>query len=461
MLFMLPQTRSPTRLAFGPFEVNEAAGVLLKSGIRIRLASQPFSILLILLAHSGDVVTSEQLREQIWTEGTFVDFEHSLHVAVNKLRRALGDAAENPQYIETQPGRGYRFIATVEHRHSAPVPVVEESPIRENMPGRPRVRLWWWLAATGACLVSLAAGWRLHDLLSAPPPWKLTQLTTDSGICSAPAISPDGKLLAFASDGGRDDEEDIYVKQIAGGVPIRLTFDGRGNTTPDFSPDGSEVVFRSERDSGGLYEIPAFGGEVRLLARDGLNPKFSPDGSQVAYWVGAPSVRPTVPGSGEVRVVSAAGGLPRRVGPNFTAARDPIWSPDGKHLLLIGYTSAQTHDYSALDWWLVAINGDQAVRTGTYEAFVRAGLRDRNFDGSATSPTPYAALPAPGCWRAGASGVIFPDLSGDTSNIWEIGMSPKTGKVSGAPRRLTAGAGNELEPACASISRLPPTSRAR
>jgi len=446
---MLPQTQSPARLAFGPFEVNGAAGVLLKSGIRVRLSSQPFRILLILLAHPGDVVTSEQLREQIWTEGTFVDFEHGLHVAVNKLRRALGDAAQNPRYIETQPGRGYRFIGTVERRHSAQAPAIEESPIRENLPARRRFRLWWWLAATSACLASLAAGWRLHNPLSAPP-WKLTQLTSDSGVSSAPAISPDGKLLAYASDRGQENGPDLYVKQVAGGQPIRLTFDGRGNATPDFSPDGSKVVFRSERDGGGVYEIPAFGGEVRLLARDGLNPKFSPDGSQVAYWVGAPGVRPTVLGSGEVRVVPAAGGPPRRVGPNLTAARYPIWSPDGKHLLLIGYTSAQTYDSSALDWWLVATDGNQAVRTGTYEAFVHAGLRDRNFDGSSISPTPYPSIPAPGCWRSGSNSVLFPNLGGDTNNIWEIGLSPETGKVSGAPRRLTTGAGNELEPACAS-----------
>src|SRR5271154_1321177 len=97
---MPPQSQSPPRLAFGPFEVNVPAGQLLKSGVRIRLSGQPFQILLILLAHPGDVVTNEQLREQIWKDGTFVDFEHGLHAAVNKLRRGLGDSAENPRYIE-------------------------------------------------------------------------------------------------------------------------------------------------------------------------------------------------------------------------------------------------------------------------------------------------------------------------------------------------------------------------
>src|ERR1017187_2143920 len=98
---MLPQSQFSARLAFGPFEVNIAAGELLKSGVRVRLSSQPFQILSILLAHPGDVVTSEHLRQQIWPDGTFVDFEHGLHAAVNKLRRVLGEAAGNPRYVET------------------------------------------------------------------------------------------------------------------------------------------------------------------------------------------------------------------------------------------------------------------------------------------------------------------------------------------------------------------------
>src|SRR5580700_7906883 len=119
---MAPQPQSPARLAFGPFEVNVPAEQLLKSGVRIRLSGQPFQILLILLAHPGDVVANEQLCDQIWKEGTFVDFEHGLHAAVNKLRRGLGDTAENPRYIETVPGRGYRFIAAVE-RQRGPIPL--------------------------------------------------------------------------------------------------------------------------------------------------------------------------------------------------------------------------------------------------------------------------------------------------------------------------------------------------
>src|SRR5580700_6964079 len=138
---MSAQPQSPAHFAFGPFELDSAGGDLRRSGVRVRLSGQPFRILLVLLAHAGELVSREQLREEVWTGATFVDFEHGLNAAVNKLRRALGDAAENPRYIETQLGRGYRFIGTVEHRHSAPGSLVvstavEASPIRENPPGR-------------------------------------------------------------------------------------------------------------------------------------------------------------------------------------------------------------------------------------------------------------------------------------------------------------------------------------
>src|SRR4051794_27460674 len=101
-------------LTFGPFEVNTSTGELGKGGIRVRLPGQPFAILLLLIQHSGEVVFREQLRNEIWGEGTFVDFEHGLNAAMNKLRRALGESAETPRFIETLPGRGYRFVGALD-----------------------------------------------------------------------------------------------------------------------------------------------------------------------------------------------------------------------------------------------------------------------------------------------------------------------------------------------------------
>jgi TolB-like protein/DNA-binding winged helix-turn-helix (wHTH) protein/tetratricopeptide (TPR) repeat protein len=99
---------------FSEFEVDARAGELKKHGLRIRLQEQPFQVLAMLLERPGQVVTREELRQRLWSQDTFVDFDHSLNTAINKLREALSDSAENPRYIETLPRRGYRFIAAVE-----------------------------------------------------------------------------------------------------------------------------------------------------------------------------------------------------------------------------------------------------------------------------------------------------------------------------------------------------------
>jgi cholera toxin transcriptional activator len=105
---------SPGRIArFGTFELDLAAGELRKSGAKLRLQEQPFQVLALLLDRAGEVVTREELREKLWPADTFVDFDHSLNTAVNKLREALGDSASSPRYIETLARRGYRFIAPV------------------------------------------------------------------------------------------------------------------------------------------------------------------------------------------------------------------------------------------------------------------------------------------------------------------------------------------------------------
>src|SRR5207244_6096142 len=100
------------------FEVDLAARELRKSGVRVRLQEQPFQVLAYLLQHPGEIVTREELRQKLWPADTFVDFDHSLNTAVNKVREALGDSASSPRYLETAARRGYRFLAPVESAHS-------------------------------------------------------------------------------------------------------------------------------------------------------------------------------------------------------------------------------------------------------------------------------------------------------------------------------------------------------
>jgi DNA-binding winged helix-turn-helix (wHTH) protein len=99
---------------FGVFELDVASGVLRKAGARLSLQSQPLQVLTALLEHPGAVVTRDDLRQRLWADDTFVDFERGLNAAVKRLRDTLGDSADTPRYIETMPRRGYRFIAPVE-----------------------------------------------------------------------------------------------------------------------------------------------------------------------------------------------------------------------------------------------------------------------------------------------------------------------------------------------------------
>jgi DNA-binding winged helix-turn-helix (wHTH) protein/TolB-like protein len=104
------------RFRFGAFEVDAGNRVLRKQGIKMRLQEQPFEVLLALLEASGELVTREQLRQRLWPEGTFVEFDHALNTAVKKIRAALCDDACVPRYVETIPRRGYRFLAVIDKR---------------------------------------------------------------------------------------------------------------------------------------------------------------------------------------------------------------------------------------------------------------------------------------------------------------------------------------------------------
>src|SRR5512146_2789037 len=115
-------------LHFGVFDLDLTSGELCKYGTRIRLQEQPFQILAMLLERPGEVVTREELRQRLWPADTFVDFNHGLNNAVNRLREVLGDSAEVPKFIETIPRRGYRLIVPVEESAVLPLKVVPSAP---------------------------------------------------------------------------------------------------------------------------------------------------------------------------------------------------------------------------------------------------------------------------------------------------------------------------------------------
>jgi len=120
----------PTRrYRFGFFEVDEATGELRRQGARVKLNTQPFQVLLLLLERRGEVLTREEISRELWPDGTFVDYEHGVNSAVNRIREALGDKAGNPRFVETLARRGYRFVAPVERVAAEdPSPSLSESP---------------------------------------------------------------------------------------------------------------------------------------------------------------------------------------------------------------------------------------------------------------------------------------------------------------------------------------------
>jgi DNA-binding winged helix-turn-helix (wHTH) protein len=121
----MPDPSPVRRYRFGVFEADAATGELRRQGLRVKLNAQPFQVLLLLLERSGQLLTREEISRELWPEGTFVDYEHGVNSAVNRIREALGDTAGNPRFVETLARRGYRFVAPVERIQDSESPATE------------------------------------------------------------------------------------------------------------------------------------------------------------------------------------------------------------------------------------------------------------------------------------------------------------------------------------------------
>lgn len=151
-----PPSAATHLVRFGVFELDLRSGELRKGGIRVPLQDQPFRVLVRLVEHPGEVVTREQLREQLWPAETFVDFDHGLNAAVRRLRDALGESADTPRFIETVPRRGYRFIAPLE---TSVVPQPEPHPVPERTRRRPRIVFALGVAGALIALATIVMVW--------------------------------------------------------------------------------------------------------------------------------------------------------------------------------------------------------------------------------------------------------------------------------------------------------------
>jgi Tol biopolymer transport system component len=187
--------------------------------------------------------------------------------------------------------------------------------------------------------------------------YNLRGLTFNDGNTHSPAPSRDGTLVAYSSDYGSDGGDDIWLKSMdAPDKEIKLTTHPADDIDPDLSPDTKWVVFRSMRDGGGVYVVSAAGGEARRLG-PGFLPRFSPDGRRIAYC----SIEES--GNASIFVVPFEGGRPRNVSGGLLDAASPVWSSDGKRLLVRGAVrkSVDSREY---DWWILAVDStDPPVRT--------------------------------------------------------------------------------------------------
>jgi len=399
----------PVLVQFGEFELDTAAGELRRGGSRVALPEQPFRLLEVLVEHAGQVVSRDQIRERLWTANTFVDFEHGLNAAVKRLRDGLGDAAEQPRFVETVPKRGYRFVA----------PVVRVEPVTPATSGRSFPNVVFPIATVLLAVAAAAAVWLAWRGATPPPASQsisVRRLTFDSGLQTDPVFSPDGRFIAYASN--RSGNFDIWIQPTDGGSATQLTTDPFNDLQPTWAPDGATIFFRAEREGGGIFALSVADRHSRRVLRDGYSPQLSPDGQWLLYkptrFATAYSIA-RADGSGSV-----AFAIPRR-GWSADVERAAGWHPSGRAVFLYGFGvwfGAQI--YTPLSPRPV----DGEIASDVRERLVRLGL--------AVVDNQRIA------WSADGRTLYFSGMD-VTEDIWSFTVDPQSLRIVGGPARVTTG----------------------
>jgi eukaryotic-like serine/threonine-protein kinase len=361
------EQRAPGPIRFGIFEADLRSGELRKQGVKLRIGDQPFSVLALLLAEPGQVVSRDELQRQLWPADTFVDFDRGLNKAINRLRDALGDAADSPRFIETLPKRGYRFIAEVANPPASAPPrsVAPTTAAADRPPARVRgtsARVTWIAAAVlgalaGSALVFL---WHSRESPAATPTAIVrSSLLPPPHTAFVPygmALSPSGAHLAFVAE-AETGSRALYVRALAT-TTARMIAGTDGASLPFWSPDERSVGFFADRR---LKTVDLAGGAVRLLA-DARRPSGG-TWSAAGTIVFAPDV------NGPLFQVAAAGGAPTAVtvvrpagAPGVDGHRWPVFLPDGRHFLYVALVAGRTTTDDQGELRLGTLDGGDSVR---------------------------------------------------------------------------------------------------